>query len=76
MNSFVLIVALLGPAGELHPYMTLTPPISLAECMRIKESRVVQISYLEDAWLGRKIPGRPVLVCGEVNNPALKGGAL
>lgn len=70
--KFVLLVALLAPTGGLRPYMTLTPPIGLAECERIKGHRVTQVSYLEDAWLGRKIPGMPVLVCVEMKGPAAK----
>ena len=65
MKSFVLLVALLSPAGDLQPYLTLTPPISLEECVRIKDNRAVSVSYLEDFWLGRKLPGMPVLVCAE-----------
>ena len=64
MTKFVLILALLTPSG-LQPWRTLTPTITERECMQIKDYKMVQASYLEDAWLGHKIPGTPVLMCVE-----------
>jgi hypothetical protein len=65
MSKFVLLVALLATSGDLEPYLTLTPPMSLRECERLRENPTISISYLEDAWYGQKIPGQPVLVCVE-----------
>ena len=65
MKLFILLVALLTPTGELQPYRTLTPPLTLAQCEELKDNRVMQISYLEDAWYGHKLPGAVVLVCAE-----------
>jgi len=64
MSKFVLLLALLSAAGELQPYRTLTPQISLRECESLKENRVLQVSYLED-FFGEKMPGTAVLACVE-----------
>jgi hypothetical protein len=65
MVKFVLLVAFLAASGELQPYRTLTPPLALRECEQLKDNRIVQLSYLEDAWYGERMPERPVLVCVE-----------
>ena len=61
--KYILLLALLAPSGDLQPYRTLTPAITERECMSLKDSPVVAISYLEDAWYGEKMPGNVVLVC-------------
>jgi hypothetical protein len=65
MAKFVLIVALFAASGQLQPYRTLTPPLTLSECEQLKDNRTLQISYLEDAWLGQTMPESPVLMCAE-----------
>ena len=62
-KTFILILAILLPSGDLQPWRTLTLPLPLRECEQLKDNRTLQVSYLADAWYGEKLPDNVVLAC-------------